>query len=138
MVQPSVRTSAAATPTRRHRRLIVGIESAMAAFGLGGGIMLMAGYGTPPLEALEPLGLTSWVLPGVWLTASVAVPSATAAYLASRGSAWAPRAVMVASSLLAVELLVQIPFLGVNGLQAAMAVVGGTAAGLAWHARATW
>ena len=44
---------------------------------------------------------------------------------------------MVASTLLAVELLVQIPFLGVNGLQSAMALVGGTAAAVAWRARAT-
>jgi hypothetical protein len=55
------------------------------------------------------LGLSSWALPGVWLTASVVVPSAAAAYLAWRGSPSAPRAVMVASTLLAVELLVQIP-----------------------------
>jgi hypothetical protein len=45
---------------------------------------------------------------------------------------------MVASGLLAVELLVQVPFLGVNGLQAAMALIGGTAAALAWQARRTW
>jgi len=45
---------------------------------------------------------------------------------------------MAASALLAVELLIQIPFLGVNGLQAAMGAVGGTAAALAWHARRTW
>jgi hypothetical protein len=138
MSQHTVQSSPVATPTRRHRGLLVTIESAMAVFGLGGGVMLVSGFGTPPVEALAPLGLSSWVLPGVWLTASVAVPSATAAYLAWRRSPWAPRAVMVASALLAVELLVQIPFLGVNGLQAAMALVGGTAAGLAWHARDTW
>jgi hypothetical protein len=125
-------------PTRRHRRTLLTMESAMAVFGLGGGIMLMSGYGTPPVEAISSLGLSSWVLPGVWLTASVAIPSAGAAYLAWRGSPLTPRAVMVASGLLAVELLVQIPFLGVNGLQAAMALIGGTAAALAWHARRTW
>ena len=110
----------------------------MAVFGLGGGVMLMSGHGTPPVEAIASLGLSSWVLPGVWLTASVAIPSALAAYLALRGSQWTPRAVRVASGLLAVELLVQIPFLGVNGLQAAMALIGGTAAALAWQARRTW
>src|SRR4051794_31185683 len=120
--------------SRRHRTALLTIEGAMAAFGLGGGIMLMSGHGTPPLEAIAWLGLSSWVLPGVWLTASVAVPSAAAAYLAWRESSWTPRAVLTASGLLAVELLVQMPFLGVNGLQAAMAAVGGTAAGLAWHA----
>ncbi len=125
-------------PSRRHRRTLLAMESAMAAFGLGGGIMLMSGNGTPPVEAISSLGLSSWVLPGVWLTASVAIPSAGAAYLAWRGSQWTPRAVMVASGLLAVELLVQIPFLGVNGLQAAMALIGGTAAALAWQARRTW
>lgn len=138
MSHNAVRSSPVSTPTRRHRGLMVTIESAMAVFGLGGGVMLMSGHGTPPVESLEPLGLSSWILPGVWLTASVAVPSAAAAYLAWRKSSWAPRAVMAASALLGVELLVQIPFLGVNGLQASMALIGGTAAALAWHARATW
>jgi hypothetical protein len=109
----------------------------MAVFGLGGGVMLMLGRGTPPIEWLAPLGLTSWVLPGVWLTASVAAPSAAAAYLALRRSPLTPSAVYVASALLGVELLVQIPFLGLNGLQGVMAVIGATAAGLAWHARGT-
>ena len=117
---------------------MVAIEGAMAVFGLGGGGMLMSGRGAPPVESLAPLGLSTWVLPGVWLTASVAVPSAAGAWLAWRGSPSAPRAVLVASALLAVELLVQIPFLGVNGLQAAMALVGGAAAALAWHVRKTW
>ena len=134
----TVPSSPSVTRTRRHRRSLVAIESTMAVAGLGGGIMLVSGHGTPPVEALAPLGLSSWVLPGVWLTASVAVPSALAAALAWRGSPWTPRAVMVASALLGVELLVQIPFLGVNGLQAAMALVGGTAATLAWRARQTW
>ena len=125
-------------PSRRHRRSLLTMESAMAVFGLGGGIMLISGHGTPTVEAISSLGLSSWVLPGVWLTASVAIPSALAAHLAWRGSQWTPRAVMVASGLLAVELLVQIPFLGVNGLQAAMALIGGTAAALAWQARRTW
>ena len=138
MSKLTVPSSPSVTPTRRHRRSLVAIESTMAVAGLGGGIMLVSGYGTPPVEALAPLGLSSWVLPGVWLTASVAVPSALAAALAWRGSPWTPRAVMVASALLGVELLVQIPFLGVNGLQAAMALVGGTAATLAWRARQTW
>lgn len=130
---PAVRTL-----TWRHRRSLVTIESAMAVFGLGGGVMLMAGRGTPPVEWLAPLGLSSWVLPGVWLTASVAVPSAAAAYLAFRRSPRTLTAVYLASALLGVELVVQIPFLGVNGLQAAMALVGGTAAALAWRARGTW
>ena len=138
MTEQIVESSPVLAPSRRHRRALLTMESAMAVFGLGGGIMLMSGNGTPPVEAISSLGLSSWVLPGVWLTASVAIPSAAAAYLAWRGSQWTPRAVMVASGLLAVELLVQIPFLGVNGLQAAMGLIGGTAAALAWQARRTW
>ena len=138
MSQHVVQPFPVGTPTRRHRGLIVTIESAMAVFGLGGGIMLLSGHGTPPLDALAPLGLSSWALPGVWLIASVAIPSAAAAYLTWRGSSTAPGAVLVASALLAIELLVQIPFLGVNGLQASMALIGGTAAAMAWRARATW
>jgi hypothetical protein len=135
---PIVEQCPVVTPSRRHRWSMIGIESAMAVFGLGGGIMLMSGNQTPPVAALAPLGLSSWVLPGVWLIASVAVPSAAAAYLAWRGSPAAAKAVLAASALLGVELLVQIPFLGVNGLQVAMALIGGTAADLAWRARATW
>lgn len=138
MTEQIVESSPVLAPSRRHRRALLTMESAMAVFGVGGGIMLMSGNGTPPVEAISSLGLSSWVLPGVWLTASVAIPSAAAAYLAWRGSQWTPRAVMVASGLLAVELLVQIPFLGVNGLQAAMGLIGGTAAALAWQARRTW
>jgi hypothetical protein len=126
------------TPAPLHRKVLVAIETAMAVFGLGGGIMLIAGQGTPPVAAISSLGLSAWVVPGLWLTASVAVPSGTAAYLAWRGSSWTPRAVLLASGLLAVELLVQVPFLGVNGLQVAMATIGGTAAALAWRGRHTW
>jgi hypothetical protein len=138
MSKQTVTTRLVRTPTHGYQRSIVGIETAMAVFGLGGGVMLMSGHWTPPVEALNPLGLSSWVLPGMWLTASVAVPSATAAYLAWRRSPAAPKAVLAASALLGIELLVQIPFLGVNGLQAAMTLIGGTAATLAWRARATW
>ena len=126
------------TPKRRHRRTLLTIESVMAVFGLAGGVMLMSERGTPPVETISALGLSSWVLPGVWLVASVAVPSSVAAYLAWRGSTMTPTAVLVASILLALELLIQIPFLGVNALQAVMALIGGAAAALAWQSRTTW
>ena len=131
-------SSAKVTPKRRHRMTLLTIESAMAVFGLAGGVMLMAGQGTPPVEAISALGLSSWVLPGVWLIATVAVPSSVAAYLAWRGSTKTPTAVLIASSLLALELLIQIPFLGVNALQAVMALIGGVAAALAWQSRRAW
>ena len=79
MSQHAVQSSPVTTQARRHRHLMVTVESAMAVFGLGDGIMLMSGHGTPPVEALAPLGLSSWALPGAWLTASVGDPSAAAA-----------------------------------------------------------
>ena len=47
----------------------------------------------------------------------VAVPSGLAGWLAWRRSLWAPAVVLLASASLAIELLVQIPFLGFNILQ---------------------
>ena len=35
------------------------MEGAMAVFGLGGGVMLMSGRGTPPVEAIASLGLSA-------------------------------------------------------------------------------
>ena len=100
------------TPARPFRRTLVVAETCIALGALMGTFMLVAGVGTPPLSAIDVIGLESWVLPGVWLFVSVAVPSATAAWLAARGSRHAPDAVLVASALLVVELAVQLPFLG--------------------------
>jgi hypothetical protein len=99
------------------RRIIVGIETLVGLGGLAGSIQLLTGVATPPVSALSPLGLSSWDLPAGWLFLSVAIPSGLAAWLAWRRSAWAPPAVLLASALLATELLVQIPFLGLNILQ---------------------
>jgi hypothetical protein len=68
----------------------------------------------------------------------VAVPSTVAAWLAWRRSPHAPTAVLVASALLAVELLVQIPFVGPSMLQAVMGTVAIVLAVLALAARPTW
>jgi hypothetical protein len=59
---------------------------------------------------------------------SVALPSGLAAWLAWRRSVWAPTAALVASALLAIELLVQIPFLGPSILQV---IFGAVAVGMA-------
>jgi hypothetical protein len=113
------------------RRTIVVVESLVGLGGLAGCVQLLAGVATPPVSVLRPLGLSSWILPAGWLFVSVALPSAVAAWLAWRRSPWAPVAVLVASALLATELLVQIPFLGPSLLQLifgtvaiGMAVVG--------------
>jgi len=91
----------------------------------------------PPASDLAPIGLSSWVLPEFWLFATVVAPSGAAAWLAWRRSRLTPTAVILASVTLAVELLVQIPFVGFNVLQV---VVGGIAvllARLAVRARRT-
>jgi hypothetical protein len=125
-------------PRHRFRWVFVILEGLIAIGGLAGTWQLINGTFAPPVEDLEPLGLTSWVLPGVWLFASVAVPSTLAAWLAWRRSPYAPTAVLVASALLAVELLVQIPFVGPSALQAVFGTLAIVLAVLAFVARPTW
>lgn len=118
-----------------HRNLFVVGEGLLAIAGFAGAAQLATGTSTPPVSDLEPLGLSSWVLPGVWLGASVGVPAAGAAFLAWRRSPHAPTAVLLASGLLAVELAVQIPFIGPSPLQGVFGTVAVTMAGLAINAR---
>jgi hypothetical protein len=87
------------------------------------------------VSVLSPLGLSSWTLPAGWLFLSVAVPSGLAAWLAWRRSLWAPPAVLLASALLATELLVQIPFLGFSVLQL---IFGAVAIGMAVVGLLAW
>jgi hypothetical protein len=123
------------TQTYPHRTALMAAESLVAVAAVAGAVQLWAGVATPPPEAIEPLGLTTWKLPGVWLFASVAVPSAAAAYLLHRRSPNAPTAVLVASGLLATELAVQIPFVGPSALQAVLGSAAVGLAGVAVHAR---
>ncbi len=110
-------------------------ESVIAAGGLAGAVQLVTGSYTPPVSDIEPLGLSTWTLPGVWLFASVAVPSALAAWLLWRRSPNAPVGVIVASGLLVTELIVQIPFIGPSALQAVFGVAAIGTAVLAVRAR---
>jgi hypothetical protein len=114
-------------PWRRTILWIAGLTSFSALAGAG---QLVTGTFAPPVSALEPLGLRSWVLPGIWLTLSVAVPCAVTAVLAWRRSVWTGVAATVAGVLLAVELVVQIPFVGLDPLQAVMGVVAAVLVGL--------
>ena len=110
-------TPDAARVTIRHfpfRRTMVVVESLVGLAGLAGSIQLLAGMATPPPSVLSPLGLSSWTLPAGWLFLTVALPSGLAAWLAWRRSPWAPGAVLVASALLATELLFQIQFSGLQ------------------------
>jgi hypothetical protein len=105
-----------------HRRTLLVVEVLVAAAAVEGGLQLMFDAATPP-DADLPGPLDSWVLPGLWLLASVAVPSAIAAVLLRNRSPHAPLAVLLAAAALAVELLVQIPFLGPSVLQAVLGAV---------------
>jgi hypothetical protein len=104
-------------PQLRFRPTLLSLESVLSLAALEGCIQLLSGKGTPPRSVLEPLGLTTWTLPAGWLLITVAAPSALAAWLAWQRSPWAPPAVLLASGLIALEVLVQIPFLGFSVLQ---------------------
>jgi hypothetical protein len=123
-------TSRAQTITISHpfRPTIVVVATLVGIGGLAGSIQLLAGAATPPVSVLTPLGLSSWTLPAGWLFITVAVPSGLAAWLAWRRSVWAPVAALLASALLATELIVQMPFLGLSILQL---IFGTVAVGMA-------
>lgn len=81
------RSAMLAWPFRKTFALVEGLT---AVGGVMGSVMLIAGTGTRPVSVLRSVGLTSWVLPGLWLFATAAAPSAVAAVLAWRKSEWAP------------------------------------------------
>jgi hypothetical protein len=116
-VTHAVPTSHALTP---YRWVFVALEAFILVGALSGAAQLWTGTFVPPVEDLEPLGLDSWRLPAVWLFSSVAVPSAIAVVSALRRWHRTPDVVLVASALLLVEVLVQIPFVGPSVLQAVM------------------
>jgi len=62
--------------------LLVGLEAFVALGAWSGVWQLWTGTFAPPVSDLEPLGLTDWRLPALWLLVSVAVP-ATVALLAA-------------------------------------------------------
>ena len=131
--------SRSATLARPFRKMFTLVEGLTAVGGVIGSVMLISGTGTPPVSVLQPVGLTSWVLPGLWLFATAAAPSAVAAVLAWRKSEWAPAVVLLASLTLAIELVVQIPFLGPSWLQALFGAIAISMTVLALRAkRAGW
>ncbi|HWC35104.1 MAG TPA: hypothetical protein VG650_09780 [Mycobacteriales bacterium] len=119
---------------RPYRRSIVAVEGFMAMAGAIGAAQLIAGVATPPRDSL-PFGWSDWTLPGLWLIATVAVPSLVASVAALRGSRLMPPAVLAASGLLGVELLVQIPYVGLSWLQLVCGLVAVTMVAAALRAR---
>ena len=128
-------TTDAASPA--YRRTFVAVGAFLALAGAAGAVQLMAGASTPPVDDLDPLGLHSWVLPGIWLLVSVAVPWTVVTVLAARRHPLAPTAVLVACGLLLFELVVQIPFVGPSPLQAVLGTVAVVVGVLAVRARRT-
>ena len=80
-------------------------------------MQLWDGRMAPPLSDIEPIGLNSWRLPALWLTATVAVPAAVAAVAAARHHPKTPELVIAAGGLLLLEVTSQIPFVGPSPLQ---------------------
>ena len=112
----------------RFRTPILALEGSLAVGGVVGTVQLMAGVGAPDLGVLVPLGLATWRLPALWLFLTVVVPSTWAAWLAWRRTRAHPRWCCWVLATLAIELVVQIPFLGWSVLQA---IFGAVAVGLA-------
>jgi hypothetical protein len=130
------RITQSALPPYRFRRSMAAIEIALAAASAVGAVQLFADVATPPDDQL-PLGLRSWAWPAVWLLATVCVPAALAAIALTRRAPSDPAVVLAATGLLGVELVVQIPFVGLSWLQLAVGLLGAGAAAKAIVARTT-
>jgi hypothetical protein len=117
-------------------RRSLGLTAAFTALAAtAGAVQLVTGTFTPPVSDLRPLGLDSWFLPGLWLAVSVAVPCGLTAVAAWRRTAWTGTAAAAAGLLLLVELAVQIPFVGLDPLQAVMGSVALVLLGLGLASR---
>ena len=117
-----------------HRTPLLLLSGATCLGAVAGTAMLVLGEGTPPDRDL-PAGLHSWVLPGLWLLVSVAVPCGVTWVLAHDRSPMAPTAALVAAGSLLLELGVQVPFVGVTLLQLLFAGVAVLMAAYAWDCR---
>jgi hypothetical protein len=102
--------------TRATMRLLATFETLFAASAVYGGIALIAGAPgfTMPVEWLAPLGLTSWVLPGIALALVVGGTLAGAAVFAWRADFRAPAAALAACAVLTGWLAIQFGVIGVR------------------------
>lgn len=107
-----------------HRRILMIGEGLISLAAAAGTWQLLAAGA--PLRTDLPMGLSDAWVPGLWLFMLVAVPAGVAAWLCWRRSGHAPAAVLIASAGLAIDVAVQVPFVGFNVLQlvfGALAVV---------------
>lgn len=102
--------------TRATMRLLATFETVLAASAVYGGISLMArapGF-EMPVEWLAPLGLTSWVLPGLALALGIGGSLAWASVFAWRIDFRAPIAALAACAVLTGWLAIQFGVIGVR------------------------
>lgn len=129
MSQPGER--AVRTRARLIRVVLAVLELFVGVGAAYGGVMLIRDSWGLPVSDLAPLPLDSWVLPGLALLASVAVPMLAAAYVVTRGLARAADASVLAGGTLVGWILFQLAVIGPQmALQAVMFVLGVVMLGL--------
>jgi hypothetical protein len=113
------------------RVALIALEAFIGVGAVYGGVMLIRGSWDLPVADLDPLPLSSWVLPGVALLATVAAPMALAAVLVGRHRPAAAGASVAAGAVLVGWILFQLAVIGPQmALQAVMLVLGAVVAGL--------
>ena len=88
-------TSTSASVTHEPSRYALTALAGLTAMGgVAGAVQLALSLTTPPVDVL-PFGLASWLLPALWLFASVGLPSGVACVLVGRRSPYGPTAAPV-------------------------------------------
>jgi hypothetical protein len=102
--------------TRATMRVLAPFETLFAASAVYGGVSLIAGAPgfTMPVEWLAPLGLTSWVLPGIARAFGIGGTLAGASVFAWRIDFRAPGAALAACGVLIGWLAIQFGVIGVR------------------------
>jgi hypothetical protein len=130
VIMAAVREPAVRARVTYTRVALVMLEVFVGVGAVYGGVILVRDSWGLPVTDLAPLPLHSWVLPGVALLVSVAVPMLAAAVLVARRHVLAADASVLAGAILAGWIVVQLAIIGPQmALQAVMFVLGlGTAA----------
>ena len=114
---------------------LVGLQLVVGGNAVYGGIGLMAGGLGMPADWLDGTPFDSWLLPGIFLLAVVALPMIGAAVAELLRSPWAYTASLAAGALQVGWILAQLAILQrYFFLQPVMLGAGAAVAGLAWWA----